>query len=259
MSAASSIYGARAPFGVILVTTKKGKIGKAQVSYTTNFRSNSPILLPKMMDSYTFALFFNDANKNSGSGDFFLPARLQRIQDYQAGKLGKNTIIPNPTNTQFWADGYGEGNDNVDWFDVVYRKSAPSQEHAVSVNGGTENITYYVSGNFLDQTGLMKLNPDSYQRYTTSVKLNAKLSSWASLSYTGRFTREDYVRPATLGSGLYSDLARQGWPMLPFLDPNGNIYSAPSPALGLRDGGRDKNQNDWNYQQVKLTLEPIKG
>jgi len=258
-AAASSIYGARAPFGVILVTTKKGKVGKPQVSYTSNFRNNSPVLLPKMMDAYTFALFFNDANKNGGSGDFFSPARIKRIQDYMAGNLGKNTIIPNPTNTSFWADGYGEGNDNVDWFDVVYRKSAPSQEHALSVNGGTDNITYYISGNFLDQTGLMKLNPDTYQRYTTSAKINAKLSAWASVSYSARFTREDFVRPATLGSGLYSDLARQGWPMLPFLDPNGNVYSAPSPALGLRDGGRDKKQDDWNYQQLKLTLEPIKG
>jgi TonB-linked SusC/RagA family outer membrane protein len=258
-AAASSIYGARAPFGVILVTTKKGKVGKAQISYTTNFRNNTPILLPKMMDAYKFALFFNDANKNSGSGDFFSPARIQRIQDYMAHKPGSVTDIPQATNPQYWSDGYGEGSDNVDWFGVVFRKSAQSQEHALSINGGTDNITYYISGNFLDQGGLIRLNPDTYQRYTTSAKINAKLSSWASVSYTARFTREEFERPATLGGGTYSDLARQGWPMLPFLDPNGHIFSTPSPALGLRDGGRDRTQNDWNYQQVKLTLEPIKG
>lgn len=258
-AAASSIYGSRAPFGVILVTTKKGRIGKAQVSYSSNFRSSSPLLLPKMMDSYTFALYFNDANLNGGGGAIFTPAHLQRILDYQQGKLGNNTIIPNPSNPQYWADGYGEGNANVDWYGAVFKKSAPSQEHSLSVNGGTENLTYYISSNYLDQTGLMNLGGDSYQRYTTSAKINAKLSKYASLSYSGRFTREDYVRPSSLTNGLMQDMARQGWPTLPLYDPNGYIYSSPSPALGLRDGGRDQKQDDWLYQQLKLTIEPLKG
>ncbi|NWJ52244.1 MAG: TonB-dependent receptor [Bacteroidetes bacterium] len=257
-AAASSIYGSRAPFGVILVTTKKGKAGKTQVNYTSSLRSSSPIGLPHLMDSYTFAQFFNDANKNSGNGDFFSPARMQRIKDFQSGKI-TTSIIPNSGNPQYWADGYGEGNDNVDWFKAVYKSSAPSQEHGLSVNGGNENITYYLSGNYLNQEGLMKLTSDNYERYTTTAKINAKISEWASLSYTGRFTREDYVRPSALTNSLNSDLARQGWPMLPLYDPNGYLYSAPSPALALRDGGRDKRQDDWTYQQLKLTLEPIKG
>lgn len=255
-AAASSIYGSRAPFGVILVTTKKGKAGKTQVNYSASLRSSSPMLLPKMMDSYTFALFFNDANRNSGNGDFFKPERLQRIKDFQDGKLGNKTITSNGT---YWSDGYDQGNDNVDWYKAIYKSSAPSQEHALSVTGGNENITYYLSGNYLNQDGLMNFGGDSYQRYTTTAKINAKISEWASISYTGRFTREDYVRPSALTNSLNSDLARQGWPMLPLYDPNGYLYSAPSPALALRDGGRDRKQDDWTYQQLNLTLEPIKG
>ena len=104
-AAASSIYGSRAPFGVILVTTKKGQVGRARVIYNNNFRWCQATLLPKMMDSYNFALYFNDANKNSGNGDFFSPERVQRILDFQAGRLGNKTIIPNPLNPQYWADG----------------------------------------------------------------------------------------------------------------------------------------------------------
>ncbi len=70
-AAAASIYGSRAPFGVILITTKKGKAGKASISYNNNFRIASPINLPKMMDSYTFANFFNAASLNNGGGDDF--------------------------------------------------------------------------------------------------------------------------------------------------------------------------------------------
>jgi TonB-linked SusC/RagA family outer membrane protein len=254
-AASSSIYGSRAPFGVILVTTKKGKAGKTVINYNNSFRYSSPVLLPKEMDSYTFAQYFNEANRNSGYGDFFDAAWLQRIKDYQDGKLGNKTTIPNGTH---WAD-YGGANDNIDWYKEVYANWVPSQEHNLSANGGNENITYYVSGNFLGQTGLIKINPDKYQRYTATAKINAKLSKIASIGYNGRFIRTDFNRPATLTNSLSSDLGRQGWPILPLYDPNGYLFSAPSPVLGLRDGGRDKTQSDWYYHQLQLVLEPLKG
>src|SRR5690606_19600145 len=116
-AAASSIYGSRAPFGVILVTTKKGKSGKPTVSYSVNTRASSPINIPNMMDSYTFALFFNDANMNGGNSPFFNDDRLQRIRDYQAGVI-TNEIGVNPNIPNIWADVYAEGHANNDWYDV---------------------------------------------------------------------------------------------------------------------------------------------
>lgn len=87
-AAASSIYGSRAPFGVVLVTTKKGKAGKAQINYNNSFRLSSPINMPSSLDSYTYALFFNDAGYNSGWGSYnwVSQTRLQRIKDYMDGK-----------------------------------------------------------------------------------------------------------------------------------------------------------------------------
>jgi TonB-dependent SusC/RagA subfamily outer membrane receptor len=257
-AAASSIYGSRAAFGVVLVTTKKGKEGTTVINYNNNFRWNSPLDMPDMMDSYTFALFFNDANTNGGSSPFFGSERLQRIKDYQEGKI-TNSIIPNPNNPSVWADGYAEGNDNVDWYDALYRKKAFSQEHNVSISGGNDKLNYYASGNYLNQNGLMKLNQDIFDRYTTTLKLKAKLSESLQVNLSNRYIREDYGRPSSLTNSLYQDLARQGWPVLPLYDPNGYLYSSPSPALGLRDGGRDKSQNDWFYQQLQLIFEPIKG
>lgn len=253
-AAASSIYGSRAPFGVILVTTKKGKSGKMQISYSNNFRISSPVLLPDQMDSYSFVNYINLGRRNNGESNFFSDERVQRILDFQQGKLGKNTI---PANGNTWGDGYSYGNDNVDWFKEVYRSSAPAQEHSLNVSGGTDRITYYLSGDYMDMDGLMKLNQDSYQRYVLNAKVNAKLSKWAQLSYMARYTREDYIRPSALKKSLYENMARQAWPVLPFKDPNGYLYSSPSPALALQDGGRDKGQKDVNYQQLNLTLEPI--
>lgn len=256
-AAASSIYGSRAPFGVILITTKSGKSGKPVVNYNNSFRWNDPVKTPNMMDSYTFATYFNDACINAGWGPHFSTEHLQRIKDYQQGKITES-IIPNPSNPQYWADGYAAGNDNVDWYDALYRDWAFSQEHNFSINGGNEKVSYYLSFNYLDQNGLMVFNQDTYDRYTGTGKVNVTLTDWAKVSYSSRFTREDYGRPSSLTDGLYDDLARQGWPTLPLYDPNGYLYSSPSPALGLATGGRDRTQTDNLYQQLGFVLEPVK-
>lgn len=267
-AASSSVYGSRAPFGVILITTKKGKAGRTTINYSNSFRWSSPVVLPEMMDSYTFALYFNDACTNKGDAPFFNNAWLQRIKDFQDGKLINPanglpmTTIPKKdskgNNTNYWEE-YGGANDNVDWYKAIYKSASPSQEHNISASGGNETTSYYISGNFLDQTGLMKFGGDSFNRYGATAKINTKLSDKVSVGYSGRWIREDYERPSSLGDGLYSDLGRQGWPILPVYDPNGNLFSSPSPALALRDGGRDKSQKDWFSQQLQLVVEPIKG
>lgn len=255
-AAASSIYGSRAPFGVILITTKSGKAGKTTINYNNSFRIGGPIRMPQMMDSYTFATYFNDAGANGNDGHHFSEEHLQRIKDYQLGKITAS-IIP-AANGEYWADGYAAGNDNIDWYDAIYKKHNFSQEHNLSVSGGTDKLGLYASFNYLDQGGLMKWGEEGYQRYTSTAKLNAELASWAKMSYNIRFTRVDYVRPATLTDNLYNDLGRQGWPTLPLYDPNGYLYSSPSPVLGLETGGSDRKQTDNIYQQFSLILEPIK-
>jgi TonB-linked SusC/RagA family outer membrane protein len=255
---AASIYGSRAAFGVILVTTKSGKSGKTSVNYNNSFRINAPTLMPKMMDSWTFANYFNQADENAGSQGEFSADDLKRILDYKNGVIS-TSIIPNPDNPTKWADGYSYGNDNVDWFGVMYRDKAFAQEHNLGISGGTEKTTYYLSGNIMKQQGMMAFNTDHYDRYAISAKINSKLSDILNVSYNARLVREDYQRPSALSDSFYDDLGRQGWPTLPLYDPNGYLYSSPSPALGMRDGGKDKSTKDYIYQQLQLTLEPIRG
>lgn len=256
-AASSSIYGSRAPFGVILVTTKKGKTGKPVLNYNNSFRWNSPLLLPKSPDSYTFALFMNDGNTNGGLTPFFSAEHLQRIKDYQNGII-KESIIPNPDNPTKWGDGYLYGNDNVDWFDAIFRSQAFSHEHNLSLNGGTESTRYYVSANYLDQDGFMEFNQDTYKRFASTVKLDIDITKWLKFGYNARFIREDFQRPSDLTGNLYYYLVIRSWPTLPLYDPNGYLYDSPTPALGLRDGGRDKHITDNLYQQARFTIEPIK-
>jgi TonB-linked outer membrane protein, SusC/RagA family len=256
-AASSSIYGTRAPFGVILVTTKRGSKGRSQINYNNNLRNSSPVLLPKMMNALDFATYFNEASTNGGGGLVFAPERIERIKDYMAGTL-KESVIIDPNNTDRWHEGYYGGNDNVDWYKALFRDNVFSHEHNISVSGGNNSVQYYVSGQYLKQDGLMQFNQDIFKRYTVTGRITGKINEWATIGYNARFAREDYSRPSKLTNTLFTDLARQGWPTLPLYDPNGYLFSSPSPALGLAEGGQDIRQNDWMYQQVHLTLEPIK-
>lgn len=256
-AAASSIYGSRAPFGVVLVTTKKGKAGKAQINYNNSFRLSSPINMPSSLDSYMYALFFNDAGYNSGWGSYnwVSQTRLQRIKDYMDGKISYTTIPLNGSNT--WADGYQEGNDNIDYYNLFFKKNVFAHEHNFSVNGGTDKIQYYLSANYLDQDGTLRMGEDYSKRYTMSAKISAQLSRAVSLSSNTRFVRNDFVQPTHMNDSFFSDIGRQCWPVKPLYDPNGNLFD--DHVQQMKNGGRKTERNTWLYQQFNLTIEPIKG
>lgn len=252
-AASAAVYGSRAPFGVILITTKKGKAGRTTVNYNNSMRFTDPLLTPNMMDSYSFAQYFNEAAANNGQSPVFNDEMMGRIIAYQKGELTAGTTL-NENNNQWKM--YGGANANTDWFDVHYRDWAFSQEHNVSVNGGNEKVTYLVSGNFMDTNGLLRYSNDNYQRYSVNSKINAKLYDWVSLSYGSRWVRENYDRASYQTSLFYHNIARR-WPVNPVTDPNG-FYTDHSEIIQLQDGGRDKDEKDWMYQQLQLTFEPIK-
>ncbi len=252
-AAASSIYGSRAPFGVILITTKSGSKGKTTVSYNNSFRWNSPVLQPQMMDSYSFASYYNLANMNSGLGVFFDDEHMQRIKDYQAGIL--KTEVPAVGDK--WGNCYLEGNANYDWYDLYYKDNAFAQEHNISANGGLEKLNYYVSLGYLNQDGLLDVGKEGLKRYNLAVKLNANLTKWAKLNYSMRFVRKDQFRPSALNNDFYYVLGKKAWPTIPLYDPNGNLASMNHYRL-LTNGGKFKSQADDSSHQLALVLEPIK-
>lgn len=255
-AAASSIYGSRAPFGVVLITTKSGSQGKAKINYNNNFRWVSPIVVPDILDSYSFAAYYNEAALNNNGGARFDEATMQRILDFQSGVL----TDPVPVNADGvnWADSWTKGNANTDWYDAIWQQNAFSQEHNLSVSGGTDKMNYYVSGNFLDQSGLLKVNQERFKRMSTNAKLNVHLAKWARLNVGFRFTRTEYGKPTKLGTNFFEDMPRQTWPVLPIYDSNGYLFGNSNPILALQDGGRTTSQTDNLYQQFGLVLEPIK-
>lgn len=250
-AAASSIYGSRAPFGVILVTTKRGKAGRITVNYNNNIRFTRAINQPHTADSYTFAKYFNTAALNNGEGVVFNDDVMQRILDYQAGKITDQTYSTNGS-TWEWT-----GNANNDWYDIMFGETHVSQEHNLSISGGSEKIQYYVSGNYMLQNGVISFAPDKLNRYTTTAKINAQVTDYLKINYSTKFIRNDLDKPTYLemnGSQIYHDMAKR-WPTEPVIDPNGHYRSF---ANAIMNSGRSKKQNDSFYQQLQLELEFIK-
>lgn len=260
-AAAASIYGSRAPFGVILITTKKGSSGKTVVNYNNSFRWNKPLVLPQFMDSYTFALYFNDAAINGGGNAHFSDAWLSNILAYQKGEITTPTV--KNRNNNRWEEGFDPngvnntgGNDNRDYYKEIFRSSAMSQEHNFSISGGNDKVTYYTSFNILAQDGLMRYNQDTYDRYAATAKISYDASNWVRVNYSNRFVRDKYKRPSAMTDNLFGDIGRQTWPTLPLYDNNG--YLMQRTVLALRDEGNDKIETDNLYQQIQFVFEPIK-
>ena len=94
-------------------------------------------------------------------------------------------------------------------------------------------MNYYVSGNILDQNGLLKVNQEKFQRMSVNAKMNVSLTKWARLNVGTRFTRTEYGKPTKMGSAFFEDMPRQTWPVLPIYDSNGYLFGNSNPILAL--------------------------
>ena len=254
-AAASSIYGSRAAFGVILITTKKGKVGKANVSYAGNARYYGPMSLPELMNSWQFANYFNEGSINGGGNAIFNEDTMNRIQQYINGEITTSTIPnANGSNWEF----HERANDNVDWYDKHYKWSW-AHEHNLNINGGSEKMQYYVSANYLGQDGNLRFGEDTYERISTNAKLNAQPFKWLDVEVNVKYVHTNLDNPlyTDLGGLLYHDIVRM-WPTMPFQDPNGH-YMRNGKLAQLTNGSRSVTSNDNVYLQGQLVFHPLKG
>ncbi|GAF02837.1 SusC/RagA family TonB-linked outer membrane protein [Saccharicrinis fermentans] len=254
-AAASSIYGSRAPFGVILVTTKSGEKGKTVINYNNNFRFNTPILLPDMQDSWEFVNFYDDANFNVSNSHLYSESYKELVHDYYTGKL-------DPTDVAYEGGGgkwnYDYTYANVDWLKEYYKTWSPSQEHNMSISGGKGGITYYVSSNYMTQDGFMRYGTENFDRYSINGKISAQLSDYVKVDYSSRFIRSEYERPTAMNDSFYDHILRRARPTRAIKDPNGYYMSDINYIQTMSEGGRHKEQNDKLTQQVRATFTPIK-
>jgi TonB-dependent SusC/RagA subfamily outer membrane receptor len=256
-AAASAIYGARAPYGVILVTTKSGQKGKLSVNYNGNVSLAKPIRVPEMVDSYTHARAINEAGRNGG-GSAFSNETIDRIIAFQNDPSLPETV-PSPSNPTRWGD-LNLSNANYDWFDVYYGDATRTQQN-ISVSGGTEKSTYYLSGGYVNDEGILNYGNDFFKRYNLNGRLSTDIAEWWNLSFRSRYQRSERVRPNFDNQGEYELLFHQIARTMPnqaLKSPNG-YYTRQSKVPWTQDAGQDERENHELWQTIATQITPLKG
>ena len=261
-AASASIYGSRAAFGVIMITTKSGKAGKVKVNYSGDVRFSTATQLPDMVNSLDFANYWNAAQTNDGGSAVFSPETIENIKKFMNGEFTDPTDPRYYGTTPNYNDGkwnnYTNAFANTDWFKEHYKENVPSTQHNLSLSGGTEKVNWMVSGSFLLNNGLIRHGKDQLNRYTFNSKIGAELADWIRMEYATKWTRKDYEKPMYLTkANFFHNIARR-WPTCPVVDPNGR-WMAEMEIYELEDGGINQKVEDEFTQQLKFIVNPLEG
>ena len=210
-AASAAIYGARAAYGVILVTTKKGQEGKMRVNYQGTVGWSAPTVLPDMVDSYTFAQYWNDGVRNAGSTRLYSDEKLAMYKQFCEDPTGMDPwfeLAPNASmNPAFENSESGLG--NVDYFDLHYKDWAFKQNHNVSLSGGGKAAQYYISGGFYNEDGILRYADMDYSRYNFTANVNSQITKWLKLKVSTKFMHSDTNTP--FGDGVSAKVSTTRW------------------------------------------------
>lgn len=160
-ASATAVYGVKGANGVIIVTTKRGVTGKAQVSFSGQMALNYPMRLHEPIDGYRTALLRNELDDNTGSQSRYTASQLM--------------------NWRTKASPYTEP--DVNWMDEIMKTSSIQQQYNVNVRGGTQTVRYFLSGGYFDQNSPFKNdNITKFNRFNFRSNLDIDVTSDLSLS-----------------------------------------------------------------------------
>ncbi|MDP4205860.1 MAG: TonB-dependent receptor [Bacteroidota bacterium] len=231
-AASASIYGARAAFGVVLVTTKNAKKEGMSVDVGTNTSFRTPIRIPKFIMAPDTVI----AIKNLGGGGWYTYDGA-----YEKGYLHKvamgqaDAVRINPNNPNLW-----QYAGSTNWYDEAMKKYGISQNHDIAISGKNQRINYYFSGAYYRQEGMFKYGNDIYDKYNIRGKMDFKLTNWFTLSNNTSYIYSVYDEPSQGISmnNLYSTPSTD----VP-KNPDGSwTYSGASVFGALQEGGRATNK-----------------
>lgn len=200
-ASSAAIYGARASYGVILVTTKEGSARKTTVSYDGRYSWSNQTTSTDFETRGYYSAGINDLFYANYNGK---PYTNYTEEDYRQLWLRRNDKTENPERPWVVTD-QRDGRDtyvyygNFDWYNYLYRKNRPMWEHNISVSGGNDKLNYYLSGNTVDQTGIFRQNPDKYKVYNFRSKISAKITPRLTISNNTKYHYNSYSYPGLSG------------------------------------------------------------
>ncbi len=258
-ASASAVYGSRAAFGVIMITTKKGaKNQPVSIQYSNNTSFTVPIYVPRMENSLVYATAFNQAATNANVTPTFPADQVDRIKGYLDGTY-TTEYDPNKPPYSQWR-GRWDGNANYDWTRMYYKDYSIYQKHNVSASGGDKKNQYYVNAGIFDQPGLYSWGDDGYKRYNILANLNSQIADWVSFNFSAKYGKTKTNAPIgmvglerTYTWSQFIDF----WPTMPMYNIDGSV--ANPLVLVLEQGGRIITENNDLWLNIGTEIEPVKG
>jgi TonB-linked SusC/RagA family outer membrane protein len=234
----ASIYGSRAGNGVVLITTKRGSVGKPVITVNATTTLQRPTYFQKMLSSGQYTTLVSESYLQSGQPANGVPYTQEQIDKYYAAN----------------EPGYY----NTDWQKLIVRDWAPMQNYNVSIRGGSEKIRYYAFLGTLNQGSFWKKNGGDYKRYNFQSNVDANILDNLSMNITvsnivDRINSTN--RPQNAGGYLFADLYNNQ-PMYPSSLPDASRipYSGSATGGALVQSNRDLGgYSDDHFQTLSQT------
>lgn len=264
-AASASIYGARAAFGVILITTKTGFVSqKPVVSLSANYSINVPTVHANYMNSMEYTQWMNDANTTSNGSNYFDDITMEHVRNYYNDPVNNLPVFHHPDDAASKYRYCG----NTDWYEALNKKSYPMQQYNISVQGGSETAKYMTSAGMFQQDGISKWTDEDYKRFNVLQHVNYKVNNWlqvglrATLSMVKMNTGpQNKYGSNSLGATIPDDSR----PLMPVYHPDGHFAGYcgdgyfTNQAAWLSQGGSAEMRNNNMYATAFAKLNPFEG
>lgn len=250
-ASAAAIYGARAAFGVVLITTKAAKSGELQINFSGNYAIRDRGIQPGIETDVETVMNMKAAARYPLSA-IFTAQQLEYASQITANP-NIDRVITNPSNPNAWQY-YGE----TDWFSETHKNTASTYTANLNISKKTDNLSYYVSGGYYQQDGLLKYGNDELKRYNFRSKADIKLTDWWNLGANLSYTHVDYDSPTFLDGYFYWQVNRTSSLDMP-KNPDGTWTKAGAEMIGvMNEGGRRTDRTNEVQTSFTTQLDIIK-
>ncbi len=234
----TAMLGMRASDGVLYITTKKGREEAQRISFKAQTGTQTPLMLPRGLDAYSYATLYNEALANDNKSPLYSLEALAAYRD-------KWDPISYP---------------DVNWYDQVLKKNAVYSRYDLSVSGGAKSSNYFVNLDYLDQGGLFKTDPKNtyntnadFKRYSFRSNASIDLTSILTSSVNLGAQIQNGNEPGAATNNIFSNLLTTPANAVPLMNPNGSLAGTDNYTSNIL--GQTFKSGYTQYNQVEFKVD----
>lgn len=249
-ASSAAIYGSRAAFGVVLITTKSPAKDKSTIDIRLTQTVNQRTVVPNLVtDGYTWAKNFDDSfyawydyKTHPITVNANFPFSLEYLERLKNHDPSKGDVVYNESLRRYEYFG------STDWFSLLHKDNMPATEASISASGGSDKAKYYVSGLYYHQDGIFRHSSDDFNKWNVRAKGEIKLNNWLSVENNVDMSTYQYGYPllANGDAGIWRYYAVGGFPLATMYNPDGTFTQQGSnTGASFMDGSSRSNQDKF--------------